>query len=78
MLASTKHGSNLSLHVPRQSKKHIVEKLRISLRDRDSAMQAMSVGEGAILLLGNETAFQQAEITQPEIGVSRGQAFEDP
>ncbi len=41
-------------------------------------MQAMSVGEGAILLLGNETAFQQAEITQPEIGVSRGQAFEDP
>jgi hypothetical protein len=40
---------------------------RNCLAYRDGARQAVSRGKGAILLLGNETAFQQAGTTQPEI-----------
>ena len=38
-----------------------------SLPSRDLAWQALPVGKGTVLLLGNETAFQQAGTTQPEI-----------
>ena len=37
----------------------------ILLRNRGTARQAVSVGKGTVLLLGNETAFQQAGTTQP-------------